>query len=282
MLTRGADTGDRPYSCILCGETFSRSDILKRHFQKCSIRRGNPTGATHLSNSQSHLRKQQQQQQQAAKKPDGAPGVGSAFSIVSSSEHAPYGSDSSRNLSTYSSSEQMKRPVDGVRNGLPPTHSPGTSSQSIFSASGQKEPPSLPSSGGSTPVTSKKSGLSSASFTPEIPPQQRLPAFSGGGGDMAVLPPKGAPHMPHLPSTLHGGEFAGWPPYGQMPRDGGGGGGDRMHLIDGEPGARPDAPGLKQEPGQYHPPISGAEDHQSDFMHNFFARGGGNSDGLHG
>ncbi|MCJ1387362.1 hypothetical protein MMC18_000205 [Xylographa bjoerkii] len=51
-------TGDRPYSCILCNDTFSRSDILKRHFQKCSIRRGNPTGATHLSNSQSHLKRQ--------------------------------------------------------------------------------------------------------------------------------------------------------------------------------------------------------------------------------
>lgn len=34
---------------MLCSDTFSRSDILKRHFQKCSIRRGNPTGATHLS-----------------------------------------------------------------------------------------------------------------------------------------------------------------------------------------------------------------------------------------
>ena len=45
--------------CILCKDTFSRSDILKRHFQKCSIRRGNPTGATHLSYSHSHLKKTQ-------------------------------------------------------------------------------------------------------------------------------------------------------------------------------------------------------------------------------
>src|SRR4051812_16515267 len=53
----GADTGDRPYMCVLCRDTFSRSDILKRHFQKCSIRRGNPTGASHLSHAQAHLKK---------------------------------------------------------------------------------------------------------------------------------------------------------------------------------------------------------------------------------
>lgn len=45
------DTGTRPYSCGLCRDTFSRSDILKRHFQKCSVRRGNPTGENHLSHS---------------------------------------------------------------------------------------------------------------------------------------------------------------------------------------------------------------------------------------
>ncbi|KAJ5232924.1 hypothetical protein N7468_005880 [Penicillium chermesinum] len=47
--------------CVLCKDTFSRSDILKRHFQKCSIRRGNPTGATHLSHPQAHLKRSQQQ-----------------------------------------------------------------------------------------------------------------------------------------------------------------------------------------------------------------------------
>jgi len=54
-------TGDRPYMCVLCRDTFSRSDILKRHFQKCSIRRGNPTGASHLSHPQAHVKKNQQQ-----------------------------------------------------------------------------------------------------------------------------------------------------------------------------------------------------------------------------
>jgi len=54
-------TGERPYQCHLCKDTFSRSDILKRHFQKCSIRRGNPTGASHLQNAQSHLQKNRSQ-----------------------------------------------------------------------------------------------------------------------------------------------------------------------------------------------------------------------------
>lgn len=48
------DTGDRPYTCGLCKDTFSRSDILKRHFQKCSQRRGNPTGQSHLSHSRAN------------------------------------------------------------------------------------------------------------------------------------------------------------------------------------------------------------------------------------
>lgn len=45
--------------CVLCRDTFSRSDILKRHFQKCSLRRGNPTGATHLSHPQAHVKRNQ-------------------------------------------------------------------------------------------------------------------------------------------------------------------------------------------------------------------------------
>ncbi|EXJ58110.1 hypothetical protein A1O7_05534 [Cladophialophora yegresii CBS 114405] len=59
-------TGDRPYMCVLCNDTFSRSDILKRHFQKCSVRRGNPTGASHLSNPAAHIKKHQQKQATAS------------------------------------------------------------------------------------------------------------------------------------------------------------------------------------------------------------------------
>ena len=56
MTNSLSDTGTRPYSCGLCKETFSRSDILKRHFQKCSIRRGNPTGQNHLTHSRATKR----------------------------------------------------------------------------------------------------------------------------------------------------------------------------------------------------------------------------------
>lgn len=52
--------------CVLCRDTFSRSDILKRHFQKCSIRRGNPTGVSHLSHPHAHVKKNQQQQKHMA------------------------------------------------------------------------------------------------------------------------------------------------------------------------------------------------------------------------
>lgn len=52
--------------CVLCKDTFSRSDILKRHFQKCSIRRGNPQGVSHLSHPHAHLKRSQAAQAKAA------------------------------------------------------------------------------------------------------------------------------------------------------------------------------------------------------------------------
>ena len=52
------DTGVRPYTCGLCNDTFSRSDILKRHFQKCSARRGNPGGESHLFHSRASKKRE--------------------------------------------------------------------------------------------------------------------------------------------------------------------------------------------------------------------------------
>lgn len=77
------DTGVRPYTCGLCRDTFSRSDILKRHFQKCSARRGNPTGENHLSHSRANKKAEQQKE-------------------ASSKEHEATPTDSSQPPSAYS------------------------------------------------------------------------------------------------------------------------------------------------------------------------------------
>ncbi|KAK7522325.1 fungal-specific transcription factor domain-containing protein [Phyllosticta citriasiana] len=83
-------TGERPYQCHLCKDTFSRSDILKRHFQKCSIRRGNPTGQNHLANSQAHLRKNRNSQ--------GGSGDHSYLNAVNATPNFSNGSPFSNNL----------------------------------------------------------------------------------------------------------------------------------------------------------------------------------------
>lgn len=79
-----ADTGERPYQCCLCQETFCRSDILKRHFNKCSIRRGNPTGAGHLTYAQAHLRPQQNNSSPLSGPPSNASVNGTPSSAISS------------------------------------------------------------------------------------------------------------------------------------------------------------------------------------------------------
>jgi hypothetical protein len=74
--------------CVLCRDTFSRSDILKRHFQKCSVRRGNPTGASHLSNPAAHLKKSQASATAEAKSNANSPITGTTSSGQVSSQNA--------------------------------------------------------------------------------------------------------------------------------------------------------------------------------------------------
>lgn len=104
-----ADTGDRPYMCVLCKDTFSRSDILKRHFQKCSVRRGNPTGASHLSNPAAHLKKSQNAANATsaanagAKSNDGSPVAGSNATGLTPNVNLPRKARINGNLPTNSS-----------------------------------------------------------------------------------------------------------------------------------------------------------------------------------
>ncbi|KAL6717250.1 hypothetical protein ACLMJK_005165 [Lecanora helva] len=62
-------SGKRPYMCGLCSDTFSRSDILKRHFHKCSVRRGNPSGKSHLALSRAKKKSKEQQEKEKAESP---------------------------------------------------------------------------------------------------------------------------------------------------------------------------------------------------------------------
>ncbi|KAG0131100.1 putative Zinc finger, C2H2 type transcription factor [Tuber indicum] len=96
-------TGDRPYQCILCKDTFSRSDILKRHFQKCSIRRGNPTGATHLSHAHAHQQGRRPNHHHPAPHPPPPPPPLPAESPISTPIAAP--AEGSDRFSPESSSE---------------------------------------------------------------------------------------------------------------------------------------------------------------------------------
>lgn len=122
-----ADTGDRPYMCVLCRDTFSRSDILKRHFQKCSIRRGNPTGASHLSHPQAHVKKNAQAQK-AAGMPDDqmgqmnnmpTDGMVHPFGMVPVQD-GMNGMPDQHQLSRSSSMGRMDNPANNDRRGMAP------------------------------------------------------------------------------------------------------------------------------------------------------------------
>lgn len=43
--------------CVLCYNTFTRTDTLKRHFARCAALRGNPYGHSHLSHPEARVKK---------------------------------------------------------------------------------------------------------------------------------------------------------------------------------------------------------------------------------
>lgn len=158
--------------CILCKDTFSRSDILKRHFQKCSLRRGNPTGASHLSHSLAHVKKSQPGANKDSTSQVGGPdllGVSQAsepFAMPTLSN--VYGDQGARLpvQSNYSGSDQsisnpvsransIKRPSSGGgrdrRSLTGPGHA-GFNRTSFTYKSGDLSPSSQPNSTDSTPL----------------------------------------------------------------------------------------------------------------------------------
>lgn len=157
----------RPYTCGLCKDTFSRSDILKRHFQKCSVRRGNPSGESHLSHSRANKKSRQED---AARMEDNTPtGVNQAqqmdvftpTSLDASYDinaltlgQSPY-VESANQDSQSSSIKKSKRSTGSHSNraSLGLVNTSGYDATSYGYVSGHVTPDSATTSGAATPYT---------------------------------------------------------------------------------------------------------------------------------
>ena len=42
--------------CVLCHHSYARSDVLKRHFDRCAELKGNPNGYSHLSQPEARVK----------------------------------------------------------------------------------------------------------------------------------------------------------------------------------------------------------------------------------
>ena len=203
---KALDTGVRPYACGLCRETFSRSDILKRHFQKCSVRRGNPTGENHLS----HSRATKKSKLEAATEPSmGERTRGLCLDqSVGTTDFPPAGINASFDLSTLglgssgypdenqslsnrgSRSNSVKQPgssgLMGSRGAYGGSSSSGYEPHSFSYSGGQITPDSITTSGAATPFQYSQE-TRAAHFTSDTPFSQssRGPTLELNGGSRA-------------------------------------------------------------------------------------------------
>ena len=161
------DTGVRPYGCGLCSDTFSRSDILKRHFAKCSDRRGNPTGQNHLAHSRANkkARERQEAENMESSTPTGSDhgqlSTGAAAQVEPAFDfnnlnlnQASYG-DASNQVSRANSVKESNRSV-GTRSNrasLGMVNTSGYESNGYGNSTGHITPESVTTSGAATPYT---------------------------------------------------------------------------------------------------------------------------------
>jgi hypothetical protein len=149
--------------CVLCNDTFSRSDILKRHFQKCSVRRGNPTGASHLSNPAAHLKKSQAAAAKAAQNASAAAGASNNSPASASSAGMPSGS--------YTSTSMPANNIPTSAAAQPPSmaYSMNNNAQNDMQRPPSNQPmQSAPNSGGMDPNANNQWAMHNAARNPQM------------------------------------------------------------------------------------------------------------------
>ena len=217
----------RPYTCGLCKDTFSRSDILKRHFTKCSIRRGNPSGENHLSHSRAN--KKSRQEDAARVESSTSNGVSQApptETIFPSTSFSTLFNLNGMHLSQQygENGKQVSRP-NSVKESKPSNSSrsnraslgivnPAYDPTSYGYGSGHVTPDSATTSGAATPFTYLHDSRSN-----QISPSG---AFNtGNGSDMGFSGSNRGPSssnytngsLPHI-AGQRGGHDIDWPSYG--------------------------------------------------------------------
>ncbi|KAK9460311.1 uncharacterized protein V1516DRAFT_685982 [Lipomyces oligophaga] len=147
-------TGDRPYKCSVCADSFCRSDILKRHYEKCQSRHASNPGAAALSSV----------------RPRSSPGSASSSSSSSSSIPARRTSSVSSTSSLTSLSGLPSTSVPQPLNiTSAPVYIPSVSSADLAHNGSLLSTPPTPS----TPLSPLYSSLNTGSFG-----NQTLLAFS--------------------------------------------------------------------------------------------------------
>ena len=158
----------RPYACGLCNDTFSRSDILKRHFAKCSSRRGNPTGQNHLAHSRANKKKREQQHDTETAKnctstvndqaqlPNYTPtSIDTSFDMNALTLNQPNYGSASAQVSRANSVTRSKRSTGSQSNrtSLGMMNASGYESTGYAPSTGHVTPDSITTSGAATPYT---------------------------------------------------------------------------------------------------------------------------------
>lgn len=229
------DTGTRPYSCGLCTDTFSRSDILKRHFQKCSSRRGNPTGQNHLAHSRANKQwREQKEQQDRQSMESGTPTISDIPGHPQMPSYTPTSADASFDLTNLNLSQsnygersnQVSRANSVTRSGRSTGSQSNRASLGMVPTTGYESVGYAHSAGHVTPDSITTSGAATPYTYPHEPRTSQLPGheqFSHtANGDLAFnassRPPTSSSYnhtsLPHIVGQGHNREYnTDWSPY---------------------------------------------------------------------